>query len=115
MPKGTVSKSRFKARALEHMRQVERTGNELVITDRGTPVVKIVPYERDPAALLKPLRGTVRRYSEPTRPVAEKDWEALRRSCSTRTPCCGGRTARRRSRNERGNASMHLSMTRRST
>ena len=78
MPKGTVSKSRFKARALEHMRQVERTGNELVITDRGTPVVKIVPYERNPAALLKPLRGTVRRYSEPTRPVAEKDWEALR-------------------------------------
>ncbi len=78
MAKGTVSKSRFKARALEHMREVERTGTELVITDRGAPVVKIVPYERDPAALLKPLRGTVRRYAEPTKPVADKDWEALR-------------------------------------
>ena len=78
MRRGAVSKSRFKALALEYMRQVERTGKELVITDRGTPVVKIVRYERDPAALLKPLRGTVRRYSEPTRPVAEKDWEALR-------------------------------------
>lgn len=78
MPKGTVSKSRFKARALEHMRQVERTGQELVITDRGTPVVKIVRYERDPASLLKSLRGTVRRYVEPTRPVAAKTWEALR-------------------------------------
>jgi len=78
MPKGTVSKARFKARALEHMRDVERTGRELVITDRGTPVVKVVPYDRDPASLLKALRGTVRRYVEPTKPVAEKAWGALR-------------------------------------
>lgn len=29
-----ISKSRFKARALEYFRQVERTGQELIITDR---------------------------------------------------------------------------------
>ena len=78
MAEQAVSKSRFKARALEHLRQVQETGKELVITDRGTPVVKVVPYERDPAARLKALRGTVRRYVGPTRPVAEKDWKASR-------------------------------------
>jgi len=30
-----VSKSRFKAKALDYFRQVERTGKELVVTDRN--------------------------------------------------------------------------------
>jgi prevent-host-death family protein len=46
----TVSKSQLKARALEYFREVERAGEELVLTDRGKPVLKIVPYRRDPAA-----------------------------------------------------------------
>ena len=40
----TISKSRFKPRALEYFRRVETTGEELVITDRGRPVAKVVPY-----------------------------------------------------------------------
>lgn len=78
MAERAISKSRFKSRALEHLRDVERTGKELVITDRGTPVVKVVPYERDPTARLESLRGTVLRYREPTKPVGERDWKALR-------------------------------------
>ena len=72
-----VSKSSFKARALEYFRQVERTGKELVITDRGKPVLKVSPYRRDPAAALKALRGSVLRYDDPTEPVGLEDWEAL--------------------------------------
>ena len=45
-----VSKSEFKARALEYFRRVERTGEPLIITDRGRPVLKIVPYLEDPEA-----------------------------------------------------------------
>jgi len=78
MKEPVVSKSRFKARALEYFRQVERTGKELIVTDDGTPVVKIVPYKHDPAEALKLLRGSVRRYVDPTEPVAVEDWEALR-------------------------------------
>ena len=70
----TVSKSRFKAYALELFRQVERTGRPLVITDRGTPVLKLVPFREDPAAALLLLRGTVVKYEAPTEPVAEQDW-----------------------------------------
>ncbi len=72
-----VSKSRFKARALEYFRQVERTGNELIITDRGKPVLKLVPYREDPGDALRALRDTVVRYEAPTEPVGEEDWESL--------------------------------------
>lgn len=72
----TVSKSRFKAQALELFRQVERTGQPLLITDRGVPVLKVIRYQEDPGAALKALRDTVVRYDAPTKPVAEEDWES---------------------------------------
>jgi prevent-host-death family protein len=73
-----VSKSRFKARALEYFREVERTGRELIITDRGTPVLKLVPYRDEPHESLKLLRESVVRYDAPTKPVAVDDWDAAR-------------------------------------
>lgn len=73
----TVSKSQFKPRALEYFREVQRTGRELVITEHGKPVVKIVPYRYDPEEALAVLRGSVVRYEDPTAPVAEDEWEAL--------------------------------------
>lgn len=36
----TVSKSTLKGKMLEYFRQVEETGEELVVTDNGRPVVK---------------------------------------------------------------------------
>jgi prevent-host-death family protein len=76
--KPVVSKSAFKARALAYFRQVERTGKELIISDNGKPVLKVVPYSSDPAEALKALRGSVRRYEDLTEPVGLEDWEALR-------------------------------------
>lgn len=72
-----ISKSKFKARALQFFREVEKTGRELVITDHGRPAVKIVPY-REPEAGLAELRDTVVRYDDPLEPVALEDWESLR-------------------------------------
>ena len=74
----SVSKSRFKARALEYFREVERTGRPLIITDRGQPVLKLVPYSEDPQESLRVLRDSVVRYDAPTKPVADGDWEATR-------------------------------------
>lgn len=73
----TVSRSKFKARPLEYFRKGERTGQELVVTDRGRPVLKIVPYRPDPEEALKVLRDTVKRSRgrlELTMDVA--DWVA---------------------------------------
>ena len=71
-----VSKSRFKAQALELFRQVERTGKPVIITDRGKPVLRLVPYQDDPESAVRVLRDTVRKYHAPTKPVADDEWES---------------------------------------
>ena len=73
----TVSKSRFKAKALEYFREVETTGRDLVITDNGRPVLKLVRYRADAESPESSLRDTVLRYDDPTLPVAEEEWDSL--------------------------------------
>jgi prevent-host-death family protein len=74
----SISKSQFKAKALEYFRAVETQRKPLVITDRGKPVLKIVPYTDSSEDLLKEFRGTVVKYDDPTGPIGDSDWEALR-------------------------------------
>jgi prevent-host-death family protein len=75
--KKAISKSKFKAMALEYFREVGRTGVELVITDRGRPVLKLVPYREEVDSPASSLRETVVRYDDPTEPVGVEDWELL--------------------------------------
>jgi prevent-host-death family protein len=74
----TVSKSRFKARALHYFREVEKTRRPIIITDRGKPVLKLTPYSNNPEEVLKELRHTVLKYENPTEPVGLDDWEVLK-------------------------------------
>jgi antitoxin (DNA-binding transcriptional repressor) of toxin-antitoxin stability system len=70
-----ISKSEFKSRALEFFRQVEASGERVVVTDHGKPALEVRPYrnlERDPLDI---LRGSVIRFDEPTAPV-DAEWEA---------------------------------------
>lgn len=72
-----VSKSEFKAHALEYFRNVETTGESLIVTDHGRPTLEVRPYRDatyDPLAI---LRGSVTHYEDPTEPLNESDWEAL--------------------------------------
>jgi len=73
-----VSKSRFKARALEFFRQIETSGEPVVVTDNGRPTLEVRPYKPISRPPLEVLRGSVLRYDNPTAPVAEEDWEVLR-------------------------------------
>ena len=73
MKETKVSKSRFKAKALELFRQVELSGHAIVITDRGVPVLRLVPYQEDLETVLAPLRGSVVEYIDPFEPVDEPD------------------------------------------
>lgn len=75
-----VSKSQFKAQALEYLRFVEKQNQSLVITHAGKPVAKVIPYKEEskPEAILKSLRGSVLRYEDPTEPVGLEDWEMLK-------------------------------------
>ena len=73
-----ISKSKFKPRALHYFREVQKTGREMIICDRGKPVLKIVPYAEDPEEALKSLRHTVIKFEGPTEPVGLEDWEGLK-------------------------------------
>lgn len=42
----TVSKGMLKARMLEFFREVEKTKQELIVTDNNIPVLKIVPIKK---------------------------------------------------------------------
>lgn len=77
-----VSKSNFQAHALELFREIEVSGQPLVVTDHGRPTLEIRPYR--PADLLpvdprEELRGSgsVLRFNDAFAPAAEGDWEAL--------------------------------------
>lgn len=70
-----VSKSEFKSKALEYFRQVEASGQSVVVTDHGKPALEVRRYhnlERNP---LEVLRGSVVRYVDPTEPV-DVEWES---------------------------------------
>lgn len=71
-----VSKSKFKAQALEYFRLVQ-SGESFVVTDRGRPVARIIPYRESQESVLAKLRGSVLNYTDPTKPVATDDWELL--------------------------------------
>lgn len=72
-----ISKSQFKPKSLEYFRYVQETGESIIITDHGKPVLKIIPYHPSPDELLKALRGSVIKYDDPLEPVGVDDWETL--------------------------------------
>lgn len=73
-----ISKSEFKPKALQYFRIVQKTGRELIISDHGKPVIKIVPYRYNSDDVLSSLRNTVREYIDPMEPVGLEDWENLK-------------------------------------
>jgi antitoxin (DNA-binding transcriptional repressor) of toxin-antitoxin stability system len=72
-----VSRSEFKAKALEYFRLVESTGEHMIITDHGRPVLEVRRHESSPLSPLEELRGSVLYYKDPLEPVELEDWEML--------------------------------------
>jgi antitoxin (DNA-binding transcriptional repressor) of toxin-antitoxin stability system len=57
---------------------VEKTRKELIITDHGRSVLKIVPYSGEAKEILKELRQSVLKYETPTEPVGLEDGESFK-------------------------------------
>lgn len=72
-----ISKSKFKAQALEILRRVESTGEPITITDHGKPTLTVRRYEPVTPTPLERLKGSVIRYDDPFEPVDDESWEAL--------------------------------------
>lgn len=72
-----ISKSEFKAKALEYFRQIESSGTSLIVTNHGKPSIEIRPYHGVERSPLQVLDGSFLEYANPMEPVGEDDWEAL--------------------------------------
>ena len=70
-----ISKTEFKAHALEVLRDIEKSGKPRIITDRGRPTLEIRKLRQQKATPLEVLKGTVVKYAAATEPVADDDWE----------------------------------------
>ena len=70
-----ISKSEFKAKALEVLRAIEKSGEARVITDHGKPTLEIRKLRQQDTPPLERLQGTVLKFDAATEPVAEGDWD----------------------------------------
>jgi len=70
-----ISKTEFKAHALEVLRNIERTGQPKIITDRGKPTLEIRKLRKQQTNPLDVLKGTVSKYEAPLEPITDDDWE----------------------------------------
>ncbi len=71
-----ISKTKFKAHALEVLRTIEETGTPRIITDRGKPTLEIRKLRCQSQSPLEKLNGTLVKYEGPTDPIADDEWDA---------------------------------------
>jgi len=68
----------FKAHCLTVMKQVQATGEPVVVTKRGAPLVKIVPVEAENNDLFGFMAGKVKIAGDIESPIPV-DWEVAKR------------------------------------
>ena len=70
-----ISKTKFKAHALEVLREIEQSGKSKIITDHGKPTIEIKKLRKRKESPLEVLKGTVLKYEAFDEPVGIDDWE----------------------------------------
>lgn len=73
----SIKASEFKARCLRLLDEVAASGEALVITKRGKPIGRLVPYRERPASLYALLAGSVEVRGDIVAPL-DVEWEANR-------------------------------------
>ncbi len=71
----TMSKSKLKAHMLRVFREIEASGETLVVTDRSVPVLKITPIkdkEESVESLFAPFRGKVIFHEDMNLPTVDE-------------------------------------------
>jgi len=61
-------------------REVESTGESVIVTDHGNPTIEVRPYREMERSPLDMLKGSVIEYENPTDPISDDEWESLRDS-----------------------------------
>ena len=69
----------FKAQCLKIMDKVQATGEPVVVTKRGKPVVKVIPAVPENEELFGFMKGRMKIVGDIMLPVVPlEDWEALK-------------------------------------
>lgn len=68
----------FKARCLAVMKKVQATGEPVIVTKRGTPVVKVVPVQSGKNDIFGIMIGKVKIVGDIESPIPV-EWEATTR------------------------------------
>jgi len=72
--------SAFKARCLSVMDDVQATGEPLIVTKRGKPVVKVVPVKPEKDDIFGSMSGEVKIVGDIESPVVPlKNWKITRK------------------------------------
>ena len=69
----------FKARCLAVMKKVQATGEPIIVTKRGTPVVKVVPAQSEKTDIFGFMMGKVKIVDDIESPIPVK-WESTPRN-----------------------------------
>jgi prevent-host-death family protein len=72
-----IKASEFKAKCLALLDDVGRTGDPLVITKKGKPLAKLVPYKQEKRKLIGILKGRGEILGDIISPI-DVEWEALK-------------------------------------
>ena len=75
--KDTMKAAEFKAKCLEAMDYVAKTGEKIVITKRGVPVAELGPVTQKPKSLFGCMKGRIQIHGDIISPI-DVEWEANR-------------------------------------
>jgi antitoxin (DNA-binding transcriptional repressor) of toxin-antitoxin stability system len=70
----TISKSKLKTHMLQIFRQIEQTGEEVIVTDNNRPVLRILPVKPKSTVeeLFAPYRGRIVFHEDPNMPTIDE-------------------------------------------
>jgi len=70
-----LSKTEFKAHALEVLREIEQSGEPRIITYHGKPTIEIRKLRQTAVSPQEKLKGTVLKYEAFDEPIGVDDWQ----------------------------------------
>ena len=94
--------SAFKARCLKIMNEIQATGEPVIVTKRGKPVVKILPADPEKGSIFGFMAGKFDIVGDIESPVVPlSDWKIMKEFPPVRHKAPRRRTSRPRQRNAR--------------
>lgn len=74
----TISKTQLKAHMLQIFRNLEESGEDLIVTDRNRPVLRVVPFRSTTTVedVFADIYGQIEFLEDPNAPTSD-DWQDL--------------------------------------